>query len=215
MDLGQHLAGIDVTYRALGLEPRPERTRRCVAGLRSNRAGAVVGDRAVTWLPAALVWLCTVGWIPLCSRRAAAVGGRPRSSSGPASSAPPCGPGTPSPSESGRCSLSRPARACRARRRGAARRAGHRTTRRRGRARPARDRVADRAPRAGHVGRAGGRRLNVAPGEFSAPDTAAAPQPLRHPARRRPVPGPVRPRRRRRGGAVRRCGPPGPRPERT
>jgi hypothetical protein len=28
-------------------------------------AGAVVGDRAVLWLPGALIWLCTVGWIPL------------------------------------------------------------------------------------------------------------------------------------------------------
>jgi hypothetical protein len=28
-------------------------------------AGAVVGDRIVVWLPGALTWLCTIGWIPL------------------------------------------------------------------------------------------------------------------------------------------------------
>ena len=28
-------------------------------------AGAVVGDRIVIWLPGALAWLCTIGWIPL------------------------------------------------------------------------------------------------------------------------------------------------------
>jgi hypothetical protein len=28
-------------------------------------AGAVVGNRSDAWLPAALTWLCTVGWIPL------------------------------------------------------------------------------------------------------------------------------------------------------
>jgi hypothetical protein len=28
-------------------------------------AGFAVGDRPATWLPAALTWLCTVGWLPL------------------------------------------------------------------------------------------------------------------------------------------------------
>ena len=28
-------------------------------------AGAVVGDRIVIWVPGALAWLCTIGWIPL------------------------------------------------------------------------------------------------------------------------------------------------------
>jgi hypothetical protein len=31
----------------------------------ASAAGAAVGDRPATWAPASLAWLCTVGWLPL------------------------------------------------------------------------------------------------------------------------------------------------------
>jgi hypothetical protein len=31
----------------------------------AGAAGSLVGDRASTWLPGALTWLCTVGWVPI------------------------------------------------------------------------------------------------------------------------------------------------------
>jgi hypothetical protein len=68
MDLDHHLAGIEVTYRALGLDDG-----RVAADARSMRrwwiearaAATIVADHGSLWLPGALAWSLTLGWIPL------------------------------------------------------------------------------------------------------------------------------------------------------